>query len=291
MGGTLAESPRESHALMERLTPARDGAETDLMVQIIRCLVLIAFSMAFTGLLAPEVQASNVKAEALNAEGMARYKAEDFIGAAEAFMEAFAQDPAASLLWNAARAYDRGAAIERAREAYKRYATHPDATPEKRKKAREWLAIHPKGPDHGSVKPTSSTHTTTKSSAPLSHDRVPDGAMSPQSMVGWTLNALGFSAVIAGSVVMILAADARDATNALVWDQNYKTTFSIYETKAQQAQSLELGAWLSYGAALALVGGGLALLLSKDASQQSSSNTLGLVPTQGGVMASGSWQF
>ena len=78
-------------------------------------------------------------AQVLHKEGLAAFKEGRFLEAGEAFLLAYRRDPSASLLWNAARSFDKGGAITQAREAYTRYVSAEGAKAEKVARARAWL--------------------------------------------------------------------------------------------------------------------------------------------------------
>ncbi|MDP6943868.1 MAG: hypothetical protein QF464_06920 [Myxococcota bacterium] len=214
--------------------------------------------------------------------GLQAARAGRHLEAGAAFMEAFGADPNPSLLWNAARSYDAGGDIQRARALYERYITQPEAGPDKVSRARRWLEQHPGPATEGAA---GDPRVTVLEAA---------GTDSGSPALGWTLCGLGIAATVGASITMAMASQSRDATYALTWDRGYDETLAKHERLTQEAQDRELAAWMTYGLATALVSSGLVLLLSGGSDEQARTEpgpVLGLIPGRRGLSASATWRF
>jgi tetratricopeptide (TPR) repeat protein len=258
-----------------------------------RCLGVLALGALLTTA-APTVMAEGPApdAQALHSAGLEAFKAGRFSEAAEAFVRAHEVDPSASLLWNAARSYDKAGDQPRAREAYQQYNVHAEANRDKITRANAWLEQHPT-PRPGAIEEASEPQDTATGGRPVIIRATTPGDSGNDGM-GWTLVSLGAAAVIGGTVAMVVAQASRDETEALVWDQDYEATLVRHRSLSATTEQRELAAWLTYGAAVGLVSTGLVLLLSgaENASEVSTGlSSIQVNPSPGGLSASGTWRF
>ena len=226
-------------------------------------------------------------AQILHKEGLAAFKEGRFLEAGETFLLAYQRDPSASLLWNAARSFDKGGATTQAREAYSRYVIAEGAKAEKVARARAWLQAHPepeiKAPPQGSSHARAET-TLVRRAAKV--------RAQPNKAAGWTLISLGAAGFAGASVAMILAASSRDETETLQWGADYEATLSRHRELTATTEARELAAWITYGAALGLVTSGLVVLLAPpEATSEVGLKGVGFSPLAGGGHAQATWQF
>lgn len=229
-------------------------------------------------------------AKALHAEGLEAFKGGRFAEAGEAFMRAQALDPSASLLWNAARSFDKAGDISRARSAYFAYIAHSDAGADKRTKAATWLREHPEAPTSDAR--TAENETSTAAN-PLIVRRANDAGKQHVGL-GWTLVSLGAAATIGGTVAMLVAQGSKDEADALTWGHAYEATLVQHRSLTSAAEQQELAGWLTYGAAVGLVTTGLFLLLKGPgggAEAPAGMSAIHVSPTPGGLSATGMWRF
>lgn len=222
--------------------------------------------------------------DALYERGRDAAKAGRHEEAGEAFSAAFELDPNASLLWNAARSYDKAGNLDRTRALYERYRAHPDANREKVDRANAWLDAHPSSARSAPPRQTQVIHTT---SATTQGDAT-------GTVLGWTLCGLGIASAVGGTIAMALAWESQDDTYALRWDQHYADTLDRYAELSSEIETREMAAWMSYGVGVALLASGITLLVTRKTARSSAHALLPEIqinPQSGGVHAAGRWRF
>ena len=229
--------------------------------------------------------------KALHAKGLEAFKAGRFSEAGKAFMEAQALDPSASLLWNAARSFDKAGENAKARSAYAAYVAHTDANPDKSARASKWLDQHPA---EAEARPTSVQAAPKEevARATVVIKRSSDSKGSHTGL-GWTLVSFGAAATIGATIAMVLAQGSGAETETLVWDKDYEETLARHRSLSATAEQQELAAWLTYGAAVGLVSTGLFLLLRGGETSEVSTGftSIQVNPHAHGLSASGTWRF
>ena len=137
-------SPRPSHtpkrpALNRPLSPVRGWR-----LALLRSSAVLAVTSLAAAALAPVGPAwadeATERATAKAIKAQALFKSGQFIKAAEAFLEAYAVSPKATMLFNAARAYEEAAALDEAIALYQRYLTLKDSDAAGRADATKRLA-------------------------------------------------------------------------------------------------------------------------------------------------------
>ena len=241
--------------------------------------------------ISPDAEARQAQndAKALHDRGLEAFKAGRFIEAGEAFLSAHQHDPSASLLWNAARSFEKAADLARARSAYTRYIEHADAKTDKIGRAEDWLKQHA---EQGT--PTQAKHEVrTPEGTTLVH-HVRETHPHPYTHSGWTLVSLGAAGLVGASVAMILAQSSRDETGTLRWGADYEMTLERHRSLTKTTETRELAAWMTYGAALGLLSSGLVLLLSERPTPKTSHAGLTEINISGdgcSVYANTTWRF
>jgi tetratricopeptide (TPR) repeat protein len=244
--------------------------------------------------LAPEAAATQPTpdAKALHTKGLNAFKDGRFAEAGEAFMQAQALDPSASLLWNAARSFSKAKDLARAKENYTQYIAHADANPEKSARAALWLEQHPSEPQTASDDAQPTRAQAGADQTIIVHRNSHGNA--GHDGVGWTLVSLGAAGLIGGTVAMLLAQASRDEAEAVLWGHGYEESLTRYRGLSVTMEQRELAGWLTYGAAIGLVSTGLILLLTTaDDSPWVSTgfSSIQVNPSPSGLSASGTWRF
>ena len=260
-------------------------------LSFIACILALSFG---TGLEPAHAQGTESKARALYTSGIQAFKAGEFDKAGVAFMEAHSLDPSASLLWNAARSFDKSGAVKDAHKAYSGYVKHPEAKADKRSKAEAWLREHPLAPE-SAPRPAEESEGLKRLEE---HSPLVSQQSRPQSghatWAGWTLVSLASVGFVGASVAMILAQSSRDESAALVWDEGYLESLEKHQRIAATTETRELAAWTTYGAAIGLMSAGLVLLLSRpeaESSMRKMPSAFGLRPEKHGLSAHAAWRF
>lgn len=228
---------------------------------------------------------ASADATALYKQGIQASKQGRHLEAGALFVQAYERDPSPSLLWNAARSFDRAGDRGKAAALYERYQALPDGKPDKVQRARTWLETH----SEAEPEETPEAGATPEGDGVLRVTAARDTSTGATSrVVGWTLCGTGIAAAVGGTVAMILAARSRDETYKLVWDEDYVRTLSTHDGLKSDTETRELVGWMAFGVSAALVSVGVTLLF---AHTEDESPTLGLAPTSGGLSASGTWRF
>ena len=257
------------------MTTRRGPRDTLPMTAALKGAVCLALSLIVCG---GTALADEGAAEAYE-RGVDASRSGRHLEASEAFQEAYRLDPNPSLLWNAARSATAGGDVEGARRLYHEYLSHAEAKPARIAQARTWLEDNPEAPPP----PQGSVTVLT---------RPPEASARPA--LGWTLCGLSMAALVGGTVSFVLASQSRDASFGLSWGADYNETLARHRQLSKEVETRELAAWVSFGAATALLTSGLVVLLAGSesaAAPAAQGLSLGITPTDGGVQASAGWRF
>lgn len=238
--------------------------------------LMVAGALGFT---ASSASADGEPARALYEQGLEATEAGRHLEAGDAFLAAYELDRNPSLLWNAARSLDAGGDTDGARALYSHYVSVEGVPEPNVDTAREWLRAHP------------AAIAVVDDAPPRVRVIVRRHGARGSPVAGWTLTGLGLAAAVGASITMVFAAQSRDATYGLVWDQGYQDTLSAHQRLSDEAELRELAAWMTYGAAAALLASGLVCLFSGGETDGPGAPTLSLGPMPGGMRAGASWRF
>jgi len=149
-------------------------------------------------------------AEALATEAYDLYQAGRFQESLAVYQKAYEKEPAAAILFNIARIYERKLGDPaRAEQYYKQYVAAPDADPELAKKAREFLATREAERKTASSRaPAVTTVPDTEPRATTTDDG--GGQVEALRIAGWASLGVGVTALGVGTIFGIVAMNKND---------------------------------------------------------------------------------
>ena len=186
-------------------------------------------------------------AEQYAARAVERFKAKDFEAAAKLFMQAYARDPKAALVFNAARAYEEAGKSGDAASLFRLYITiSQDADGIVDARTRLKKLEGPRAPPGAPVPAVTSVPAIALAAAPTAHESAAEPAP-----LRWSVTIAAGAAVAGGVALFLVARNASLAANDL--KLRNPADVQTYNDRFDHAESLQ-----GWAVATTAVGAGLA---------------------------------
>jgi len=271
--------------------PVRRRAATTSVITVLGTAVFAALLAAGPARAADAAPAPS--AAKLNDEGFTYFKERDFRRAVEKFLQAYALEPDANLLFNIARCYDALGDTAAAAEKYRLFLAQPDADAEGKRRAQEALRLL----EEKRAQPAASGAVAAPPAAPAVAS-APSAAMvaqapaapPPNASAGRTgriaLVGVGITGVFIGTTLLVLGKQDYDKVRS---SPNFGSATGVDPMTEPQARAL-----LDSGQNKQIVGsvilgvGVVALvtsvvLIARAGSAEGHSVAMGVAPEQGGA--------